>query len=221
MQKNIEPSWRRKLEAEFEKSYFKELEKFIETEYQENLCFPPYEAIFNAFEKTPFPGVKVVILGQDPYHGIHQANGLSFSVGSQVKIPASLRNIFKELETDVGKPIPETGDLTNWARQGVLLLNTVLTVRNGQARSHKNKGWEKFTDAVIATLSSEQKNLVFMLWGEAAKKKGKTIDNTRHLVLESGHPSPLSAIRGHWFGNKHFSTANSYLIKKGKTPIIW
>lgn len=217
----IEPSWKKKLNHELEKPYFKELLSFLVKEYEENECFPKAENIFKAFEFSPFEKTKVVIIGQDPYHGTGQAHGLCFSVQPNAKIPPSLLNIYKELNSDIGKPVPATGNLEHWAKQGVLMLNATLTVRAGKAGSHQKKGWERFTDAVIKLLSEEKKNLVFLLWGGPAKKKGAKIDPSRHLVLSSGHPSPLSAIRGHWFGNKHFSRTNEYLLAKGKEPVNW
>lgn len=221
MKVSIEPGWKIKLNDEFEKPYFKELVNFIKQEYRENECFPKARDIFKAFEYSPFEETKVVILGQDPYHGYGQAHGLCFSVQPQTKIPPSLVNIFKEIKEDLGKPIPETGTLERWAKQGVLMLNATLTVKAGQAGSHQGKGWEKFSDAVIKELSDEKDGLVFLLWGGPAKKKGAIVDSSRHLVLTSGHPSPLAAIRGHWFGNRHFSKTNDYLISQGKEPIDW
>lgn len=221
MEINIEPSWKQVLKEEFEKPYFQKLMDFITMEYNENQCFPPKDQIFEAFNHTPFHNVKVVIIGQDPYHGRGQAHGLCFSVQESVAIPPSLRNIFREINEDIGTQIPSTGNLTHWANQGVLLLNATMTVREQQAGSHQNKGWEKFTDAVIDKLSSEREGLVFMLWGGPAKKKGRKVDASNHLILESGHPSPLAANRGYWFGNKHFSSANAYLKKTGIQPIEW
>lgn len=217
----IEPGWKEKLQSEFLKPYFIHLIQFIKKEYISNQCYPPGKLIFSAFDHTPFNKVKVVILGQDPYHGVGQANGLCFSVGEGVEKPPSLINIFQEINTDTGSQIPNTGNLLRWANQGVLLLNATLSVRAHQAGSHQNKGWENFTDAVITKLSEEQNGLVFLLWGGYAKKKGAKIDTSRHLVLTSGHPSPLSANKGYWFGNKHFSKANIYLSDMGKTPIEW
>ena len=221
MKVSIEPSWKKHLNDEFEKPYFEELVAFIKQEYRENECFPRAQNIFRAFDHSPFNETKVVILGQDPYHGYGQAHGLCFSVQPQTKIPPSLVNIFKEIKEDLGKPIPETGTLERWAKQGVLMLNATLTVRSGQAGSHQGKGWEKFTDAVIKKLSDEKEGVVFLLWGGPAKKKGAKVDTSKHLVLTSGHPSPLAAIRGHWFGNRHFSKTNEYLISRGKEPIDW
>lgn len=217
----IEAGWKAVLKEEFDKPYFQELLEFVRDEYKNQLVFPPGPKIFAAFDHTPFENVKVVIIGQDPYHGPRQAHGLSFSVPEGIAPPPSLLNIFQELKTDVGRQPTENGNLEPWAQQGVLLLNAVLTVRAYQAASHQRKGWEQFTDTVIQKLNEEREGLVFMLWGGFAKKKGKHIDRERHLVLESGHPSPLSANRGYWFGNKHFSQANEYLIEKGKAPIDW
>ena len=216
----IENSWKEKLQQEFEKPYFKTLTNFIRTEYKIHKIFPPANLIFNAFDKCPFDEVKVVIIGQDPYHNIDQANGLSFSVNEGVKLPPSLLNIYKEIETDLGITTPKSGNLERWSRQGVLLLNATLTVRAHTPGSHQEKGWEQFTDAVIDTLSKECSGLVFMLWGNYAQQKGKSIDANKHLLLRSPHPSPLSAYRG-FFGNKHFSTANEYLIKQNRKPIEW
>lgn len=221
MQVRLEKSWQNQLAAQFDAPYFKTLTDFVRQEYQEFRCFPPGKDIFNALDSTPFERVRVVILGQDPYHGEGQAHGLSFSVPDGVAHPPSLVNIFKELETDVDKPYPKSGELISWATQGVLLLNATLSVRAGQAGSHQNNGWEQFTDAIIASLSTQKVGIVFMLWGNYAKKKGKHIDRSKHLVLEAGHPSPLSANRGLWFGNKHFSKANTYLMQQGSVPINW
>lgn len=218
---NIEPSWKLVLQEEFEKPYFKQLMDFVKKEYVENQCFPPQNQIFEAFNHTPFSEVKVVIIGQDPYHGPGQSHGLCFSVRESIAIPPSLRNIFKEINEDTSASIPSSGDLTRWADQGVLLLNATMTVRAHQAGSHQKKGWEKFTDTVIEKLSNEREGLIFMLWGGPAKKKGAKVDSAKHLVLESGHPSPLAANRGYWFGNKHFSLTNEYLQKKGSQPINW
>lgn len=213
--------WKKKLNHDLESPYFKELLSFIENEYREKECFPEPENIFKAFELSPFEETKVVIIGQDPYHGYGQAHGLCFSVQPQTKVPPSLINIFKELSHDLGRPIPSTGNLQHWAEQGILMLNATLTVRSGEAGSHQKKGWEKFTDKVIEILSEEREGLVFLLWGGPARKKGRKINSQKHLVLESGHPSPLSAIRGHWFGNNHFSKTNDYLRQQGKQPIDW
>lgn len=221
MEVTIEPGWKAILKDEFEKPYFKNLVEFVRKEYASTTCFPPGKQIFSAFNHTPFDEVKVVIIGQDPYHGPGQAHGLCFSVGKEVAMPPSLKNIFEEIRTDVGTAIPNNGNLQRWADQGVLLLNATLTVRAHQAGSHQNKGWEKFTDAVIEKLSTEREGLVFMLWGGPAKKKGAKVDSSKHLVLTSGHPSPLAANRGYWFGNKHFSKANEFLKEKGEVPINW
>jgi uracil-DNA glycosylase len=217
----ISESWKSILSQEFEKSYFSQLTSFVRSEYKRYTCYPGGNEIFSAFDRCSFEDVKVVILGQDPYHGAGQANGLCFSVHESVPHPPSLMNIYKELEQDIGKPYPVSGDLSNWADQGVLLLNATLTVRASEAGSHQRKGWEAFTDAVIQHLSKEKENLVFLLWGGYAKKKGSKIDQNKHLVLTSGHPSPLSANRGYWFGNKHFSQTNAYLEKIGKPQIRW
>lgn len=216
----IEKSWHNVLKDEFEKDYFKNLVSFVKTEYATHNVFPPGGLIFNAFDKCPFDDVKVVIVGQDPYHGEGQANGLCFSVNDGVMFPPSLRNIFKEINNDLGSPIPASGNLERWSNQGVLMLNATLTVRANMAGSHQGKGWEQFTDSVISKLSNQKDNIVFILWGNYAIAKGKDIDRTRHLVLTSAHPSPLAAHRG-FFGNGHFSTANNYLIKNGKCPIEW
>lgn len=220
MDVKIEPSWKAVLAEEFEKDYFSNLTKFVHEEYRTAKIFPPGRQIFAAFDATPFNDVKVVILGQDPYHDVNQANGLCFSVNNGVAFPPSLLNIFKEIKSDIGTEIPQSGDLSRWARQGVLLLNATLTVRAHMAGSHQGRGWETFTDAVIAHLAREREHLVFLLWGSYAIKKGAFIDRTRHLVLTSPHPSPLSAHRG-FFGNHHFSRANEYLTAHGKTPIVW
>jgi len=221
MDVKIEPSWKQHLEDEFEKDYFKDLIQFVKTEYDSHTCFPPGPQIFSAFEHTPFQEVKVVILGQDPYHGPGQANGLCFSVKDGIPHPPSLQNIFREIQQDLNKPYPPSGNLERWASQGVLLLNATLTVRAHQAGSHQRKGWEQFTDAVIAKLSEEKSQIIFLLWGGYAKKKGSIIDTNKHHVLTSGHPSPLSANRGYWFGNKHFSKVNEILKSMDKTPIAW
>lgn len=220
MDVKIEPSWKAVLAEEFEKDYFSNLTKFVHEEYRTAQIFPPGRQIFAVFDATPFNDVKVVILGQDPYHDVNQANGLCFSVNNGVAFPPSLLNIFKEIKSDIGTEIPQSGDLSRWARQGVLLLNATLTVRAHMAGSHQGRGWETFTDAVIAHLAREREHLVFLLWGSYAIKKGAFIDRTRHLVLTSPHPSPLSAHRG-FFGNHHFSRANEYLTAHGKTPIVW
>lgn len=221
MKINIEGEWKQVLKEEFEKPYFHDLLKFLEPEYAQNPCFPPWHQVFSAFNHTPFSEVKVVILGQDPYHGHGQSHGLCFSVGEQVPIPPSLKNIFAEINQDLGSPIAEHGNLTRWADQGVLLLNAIMSVRAHEAGSHRNKGWEKFTDTIIEKLSKEREHLVFMLWGGPAKKKGAKVDKNKHMVLETGHPSPLAANRGYWFGNRHFSKANNYLEAHGKIPIVW
>jgi uracil-DNA glycosylase len=220
MHVKIEPSWAEKLSGEFEKPYFEGLVNFVREEYEKHKVYPPGKLIFNAFEKCPFPDVKVVILGQDPYHGPGQAHGLCFSVPDGIDFPLSLQNIFREINSDLGIPVPGSGNLERWARQGVLLLNATLTVRARQAGSHQEKGWEIFTDRVIHILAEETDHLVFMLWGSYAQRKGQFIDTTRHLVLQSVHPSPLSAYRG-FFGNHHFSQANIYLAEHGKQPVRW
>lgn len=220
MNVQIETSWKEKLADEFEKPYFKELTDFVRQEYKTQVCYPPGGLIFNAFNLCPFDQVKVVIIGQDPYHGPGQAHGLCFSVNDGIPFPPSLQNIFKEIQADLGKEVPATGNLTRWAQLGVLLLNATLTVRAHQAASHQRHGWEEFTDAVIRKLSQERDHLVFILWGAYAQKKGAVIDRERHLVLTSAHPSPLSAYHG-FFGNKHFSLTNAYLEQYGKTPINW
>ena len=210
---NIElpEDWNNRLQDEFNKNYFKELVSFVDEEYDKHSCFPPKNKVFSAFNQCSFEDIKVVIIGQDPYHDNGQANGLCFSVADGVKHPPSLKNIFKEIETDLGKQIPESGNLERWARQGVLLLNATLTVRAHEAGSHQKKGWEEFTDAVIQYISDNKQDVIFLLWGGVAKKKGKKINREKHQVLESGHPSPLSANRGYWFGNKHFSKTNELL----------
>ena len=220
MDVKIEDSWKAVLTEEFQKPYFSELADFVRREYGSCVCYPPARLVFNAFDTTPFDQVKVVILGQDPYHGPGQAHGLCFSVADGVDYPPSLRNIFQEIAAETGKPIPETGNLTRWARQGVFLLNTCLTVRAGQANSHSGHGWETFTDAVISILGRRREGLVFMLWGAPAGRKASLIDGRRHLVLSSAHPSPLSAYRG-FFGNKHFISCNEYLVEHGRQPIDW
>lgn len=217
----IEESWKHKLSDEFEKPYFKTLIEFVKQEYAQYTCYPKGGDIFSAFDHCPFDEVKVVIIGQDPYHGPNQANGLCFSVKDGIPHPPSLVNIFKEIESDLGKPYPKTGNLEPWAEQGVLLLNAVLTVRAHQAGSHRSKGWEIFTDAVIRKLSDEREGLIFLLWGGFAKKKAALIDGSKHHVLTSGHPSPLSANKGYWFGNKHFSSTNELLASFGKSTIQW
>lgn len=214
-------SWQEQLADTFDSPYFNMLAQFVRQEYQKFRCFPAGREIFNAFDSCPFEDVSVVILGQDPYHGEGQAHGLCFSVPEGVSHPPSLVNIFKELQQDIGKPYPQSGNLLPWASQGVLLLNATLTVRAGHAGSHQKKGWENFTDVVIEKLSTNKTGLVFMLWGNYARQKGKYINRDKHLVLESGHPSPLSANRGLWFGNKHFSKANVYLKENGKPIVNW
>lgn len=221
MEVNIEPSWRTQLNDEFEKPYFQELATFVKNEYQQNTCYPKGKDIFSAFDHCPFQEIKVVIIGQDPYHGPNQANGLCFSVKDGIPHPPSLVNIFKEIKVDMGKTYPESGNLEHWAEQGVLLLNATLTVRAHQAGSHQKKGWEQFTDAVIKRVSCDLEGVVFLLWGGFAKKKSSLIDKSKHHILTSGHPSPLSANRGLWFGNQHFSKTNSLLTKMGKEPIDW
>jgi len=214
-------AWHSYLEYEFKKPYFEHLDIFVRAEYGLHPCYPPFNQIFNAFDRCAFEAVKVVIIGQDPYHGKGQANGLCFSVNEGIPHPPSLKNIFKELETDMKLPYRSSGDLSSWASQGVLLLNATLSVRANQAGSHQKQGWEKFTNAVIKTLSKERSDLVFLLWGSFAKNKVRFIDTEKHTVLESGHPSPLSANRGYWFGNKHFSKTNAVLESLGKAPVQW
>lgn len=220
MDVRIETSWKQRLAAEFEKDYFIKLTEFVRSEYMRTTIYPPAKLIFNAFDHCPFDKVKVVIIGQDPYHGPGQAHGLSFSVNEGVPNPPSLQNIFKEIQSDLGTPIPPNGDLTRWANQGVLLLNATLTVQAHQAGSHQRRGWETFTDAAIRILAEEREHIVFILWGAYAQKKGAFIDRNKHLVLTSAHPSPLSAYNG-FFGNKHFSRANEYLKMHGETGIDW
>lgn len=220
MDVKIEESWKRQLNDEFEKPYFIQLTDFVRSEYANQRIFPPAKLIFNAFDQCPFDQVKVVILGQDPYHGPGQAHGLCFSVNDGVDFPPSLRNIFKEIHDDTGAPIPPSGNLTRWAQQGVLLLNATLTVRAHQAGSHQRKGWEEFTDAVIHLVANKLEHVVFILWGNYAISKGAFIDPQKHLILKSVHPSPLSANRG-FFGNHQFSNANKYLAEHGKEPIRW
>lgn len=220
MEVKIHESWKSRLKDEFEKDYFKELTEFVRREYKEKKIYPPPANIFNAFDLCPFEAVKVVILGQDPYHGQGQANGLCFAVNQGISMPPSLQNIFKEINDDLGKPMPNSGDLTRWAKQGVLLLNATLTVVSSQAGSHQHKGWEQFTDAVIEVLARERENLVFLLWGRYAQEKGQFIDQNRHLVLKAAHPSPFSAYNG-FLGCKHFSKTNEYLKSVGKEPIAW
>jgi uracil-DNA glycosylase len=221
MNVNITESWKAVLLGEFEKEYFIKLSTFVKQEYRRHICYPPGSQIFNAFEHCHFDDIKVVIIGQDPYHNIGQANGLCFSVNDGVSHPPSLMNIFKEIENDLGIPYPKSGNLMRWADQGVLLLNATLTVRAHEAGSHQNMGWEIFTDAVITRVSELKENVVFLLWGGYAKKKGSKIDTSKHYILKSGHPSPLSANRGFWFGNKHFSKTNVFLESKGLHTIYW
>jgi uracil-DNA glycosylase len=220
MEVKIEESWKIRFKDEFEKEYFIRLTEFVKNEYKTKSIYPPGSLIFNAFDLCPFNKVKAVILGQDPYHGPGQAHGLCFSVRDGVKYPPSLVNIFKEIESDLGISKPPTGNLERWASQGVLLLNATLTVRAHLAGSHQKKGWEEFTDSVINLLNKEKQNLVFFLWGAYAQKKGESINESKHLVLRSVHPSPLSASRG-FFGNRHFSRCNDYLQKNGIEPIKW
>lgn len=221
MEVKLEPSWKEKLADEFDEPYFAELAAFVKDEYKSKTVYPPPKFIFRAFELTPFDQVKVVILGQDPYHGRGQANGLCFAVNEGIALPPSLQNIFKEIESDLGQPVTNrSGDLTRWAKQGVLLLNATLTVRANTAGSHQNKGWERFTDAVIRVLSEGRENLVFILWGNYARQKGASIDFTKHCIIESAHPSPFSANNG-FFGSKPFSKTNGYLVAHGEEPIDW
>lgn len=220
MDVKIEPSWKHVLSDEFGKPYFKELTEFVKNEYKTTQVFPPPSFIFNAFTKTPFNKVKVIILGQDPYHNDGQANGMAFSVPESIASPPSLVNIYKEIKRDIGKTSQKNGNLDSWADQGVLLLNATLTVRAHQAGSHQNKGWEQFTDAVIKTLSEKREGLVFLLWGNYAQKKGAVINDKKHLVLKAPHPSPLSAYNG-FFGSGHFSQTNTYLLLNGSSPIDW
>lgn len=221
MNVSIHQSWKEVLQEEFSKPYFEQLVLFVKREYSENICYPKGQQIFSAFNHCPLPEVKVVIIGQDPYHGEGQANGLCFSVHDGIPHPPSLVNIFRELNTDLGVPYPLSGNLERWASQGVLLLNATLTVRANNAGSHQKQGWETFTDAVIRAVSTHCNHVVFMLWGGYAKEKAKLIDPAKHCILTAGHPSPLSANRGYWFGNKHFSQANAYLKANGKNEIIW
>lgn len=218
---NIHESWKHVLQSEFDKDYFKNLTHFVNEAYNKTTCYPSKDVIFSAFNHCLFEDIKVVIIGQDPYHGKGQANGLCFSVHDGIKHPPSLINVFKEITTDLSIPYPISGDLSRWAKQGVLLLNATLTVTEGDAGSHQKQGWEQFTDAVIAKISEEKENVVFLLWGGYAKKKGRKINTNKHCVLTSGHPSPLSANRGYWFGNKHFSQTNDFLRKQGMDIINW
>ena len=220
MDVKIAVSWKHRLEAEFEKDYFKELATFVKTEYAHHKVFPKGRQIFNAFDHCSFDDLKVVIIGQDPYHGDGQANGLCFSVNDGVGMPPSLINIFKEIKADLGTEFPQTGNLERWAKQGVLLLNATLTVRAQSPGSHQNKGWEIFTDAVIQTISEQKDGVVFMLWGAYAQRKGAIINGSKHKILVSAHPSPFAANRG-FFGNRHFSQANEFLVQAGKEPIEW
>ena len=221
MNVRISHSWNALLSSEFEKPYFQALTAFVKKEYSEHTCYPKGKEIFAAFDKCPVENLKVVLLGQDPYHGEGQANGLSFSVRDGIAHPPSLVNIFREIQEDLKLPYPESGNLSRWAEQGVLLLNATLTVRANMAGSHQGQGWETFTDAVIKSISDNCQHIVFLLWGSFAKKKIALIDTQKHCVLSSGHPSPLSANRGHWFGNKHFSKTNEYLTSVGKENIDW
>lgn len=220
MNVKIAEDWKEILQGEFDKPYFEELTRFVRTEYSAAQVFPAGRNIFRAFDKCPFETLKVVIIGQDPYHGVGQANGLCFSVNDGVPFPPSLQNIFQEIRDDVGTPVPSSGNLDRWAEQGVLLLNSVLTVRAHQAASHAGRGWEQFTDAVVRIIAERKQGLVYMLWGSYAQRKGQMADPTRNLVLKSVHPSPLSVYRG-FFGCRHFSQANAYLESVGKTPIVW
>ncbi len=220
MDVKISSDWKELLQEEFSKPYFEELVGFVKSEYAATQVFPSGRNIFRAFDKCPFEKLKVVIIGQDPYHGVGQANGLCFSVNDGVQFPPSLQNIFKEIHDDLGVEIPSSGNLDRWAEQGVLLLNAVLTVRAHQAASHSGRGWEQFTDAVVKTIAERKDGVVYMLWGNYAQRKGQIADPKRNLILKSVHPSPLSVYRG-FFGCKHFSKANDYLIQQGKEPIIW
>ena len=221
MHVNISPTWAPILQEQVSKDYFKSLNSFVDKSYRNARCYPAKEDIFKALQQTCFNDLRVVIIGQDPYHDKGQANGLSFSVKDTVAHPPSLKNIFKELESDLGIAIPKSGNLERWATQGVLLLNATLTVAAHKPASHQKKGWETFTDAIISEISTHKNGVVFLLWGGFAKKKAKKIDVSKHHILSSGHPSPLSANRGYWFGNKHFSLTNEYLVSQGKTPINW
>lgn len=220
MNVRIDPSWAARLQSEFDAPYFQQLAQYVHSEYATAVCYPPAAKVFAAFDLCPFDCVKVVIIGQDPYHEPGQAEGLCFSVADGVPHPPSLQNIFKEVSADTGAPIPVSGSLRRWAEQGVLLLNATLTVRAHAAGSHQRQGWETFTDAVVQRLSAERSHLVFILWGSYAQHKGAAIDRSRHLVLTSAHPSPLSAYRG-FFGRHHFSEANAYLTQHGISPIVW
>jgi len=220
MQVRIDDTWRQVLQPEFDKPYFELLTSFVRHAYQTTTCFPPARLIFNAFDSCPFPRVRVVIIGQDPYHDVGQAHGLCFSVNDGVAIPPSLVNIYQEIHRDLGKPIPASGNLQRWADQGVLLLNATLTVEAHRPASHQNKGWEELTDAAIRALNEQREHIVYMLWGSYAQRKGQFIDRRRNLVLTAPHPSPLSAYRG-FIGCGHFSQANNYLIQHGQPPIEW
>ena len=220
MDVRMEPGWKAALDAEFEQPYFTQLREFVRDQYRNHVCYPPGKEVFAAFDHCGLDEVRVVIIGQDPYHGPGQANGLCFSVADGVKIPSSLRNIFKEIHEDLGLPIPSSGNLERWAKQGVLLLNAMLTVRASEASSHRGQGWEQFTDAVVEAVNREREGVVFLLWGSYAQKKGQRVDRDKHFVLSSPHPSGLSAHRG-FFGNRHFSQANAYLEDRGQTPIDW
>ncbi len=220
MDVKIAEDWKEILQGEFDKPYFEELTRFVRSEYAAGQIFPAGRNIFRAFDKCPFETLKVVVIGQDPYHGVGQANGLCFSVNDGVPFPPSLQNIFQEIRDDVGTPVPSSGNLDRWAEQGVLLLNSVLTVRAHQAASHAGRGWEQFTDAVVRIIAERKQELVYMLWGSYAQRKGQMADPSRNLVLKSVHPSPLSVYRG-FFGCRHFSQANAYLESVGKTPIVW
>ncbi len=219
---NLNPSWLSILSKEIQKSYFQDLMQAVDDEYQNHICFPSRELLFAAFDHCSFENLKLVIIGQDPYHGVGEANGLCFSVNDGVKIPPSLRNIFRELNDDLGTVfMPSSGNLEHWAKQGILLLNSALSVQKDKPNSHKHLPWNVFTDAVIQKISDQKETIVFLLWGSFAQKKGAKIDRTKHLVLESGHPSPMSANQGKWFGNKHFSKTNNYLKSRGKIEISW
>lgn len=220
MDVKIESGWKKELQQEFDKEYFAGLTSFVRDEYRQHTVFPPGKEMFAAFDYCPFDQTKVVILGQDPYHGLGQANGLCFSVKPGVRMPPSLQNIFKEVKDDIGKDFPENGSLERWAKQGILLLNATLTVRQSSPGSHQGRGWEEFTDAVVRILSERKENLVFLLWGAYAQRKGEIIDQSKHLVLSSAHPSPFAAHRG-FFGNRHFSKTNEYLVSQGFDPIEW
>ena len=221
MKLNIEKTWLNLLDKEIDKKYFKDLIYYVKNQYNSKICYPNEKLIFSAFNNCSIENLKVVIIGQDPYHGPNQANGLCFSVDSKEVNPPSLNNIFKEISVDLNCKVRQSGDLLDWSEQGVFLLNSVLTVEKGLPGSHSKKGWEKFTDSVIRLISQRKKGLVFMLWGGYAKKKESIIKSNNHLILKSGHPSPLSANRGYWFGNQHFSRCNTYLVNKGEAPIKW